>query len=124
MNLLLACAVAALFGAGTFLMIQRDLLAVALGTTMIGNSAILFTLAAGRTRGAAPIHPLPEGEVVADPLVQALALTALVINFAVSALLLVLIWRVHRTHQTVDLEELADEEVLEETRDEREEERI
>lgn len=124
MNLLLALAVAALFGAGALLMIKKDLLRVALGTTMIGYSSILFALAAGRSRGVAPIHPLPEGKEVSDPLVQALALTALVINFAVSSLLLVLIWRVHDTHRTIDLEELASEEAMESTRDEREGERI
>lgn len=124
MTVLLAATIAVLFGAGAFLMTKRDLVRVVLGTTLIGNSAILFTIAARGSSGPAPILPVPADTAVSDPLVQALALTALVINFAVTALLLVLVWCLHHTHGSLDLEQLAQEEVLDETTDEREEESI
>jgi multicomponent Na+:H+ antiporter subunit C len=63
-------------------------------------------VAAGLTRGRAPIHPLPDAAVVSDPLVQAMALTALVINFGVTALLLSLVYGVYTAHGTIDQDEL------------------
>lgn len=75
----------------------------------------------------APIHPLPEGESVSDPLVQAMALTALIIGFAVAALLLAMVYRLYTSHRTVDLEEIAaaemrDAEALERAEDPEKEE--
>src|SRR4029453_12647169 len=59
------------------------------------------------SRGQAPISPLIEGEPVSDPLTQAMTLTALVIGFAVTALLLAMVHRVYVTHRSVDLDDLA-----------------
>ena len=43
-----------------------------------------------------------------DPVVQALVLTAVVISFGVSALLLAIVYRVYLSHRTVDLDALSD----------------
>ena len=51
-------------------------------------------------------------EPIADPLVQAMTLTALVIGFAVTALLLALVFGVYRVRRSVDLDELSREETL------------
>jgi multicomponent Na+:H+ antiporter subunit C len=67
---------------------------VVAGIILISNAVTFFIIAAGLTRGAAPIYPLPEGRPVSDPLVQAMALTAIVITFGVTALLLSLVYRV------------------------------
>ena len=99
---------AAVFASGTFLLLQRDLTRVVVGIILVSNSAVLFIISAGLTRGVAPIHPLEGAGPVSDPLVQAMALTALVIGFGVAALLLAMVYRLYVTHHTVDAEEIAD----------------
>jgi multicomponent Na+:H+ antiporter subunit C len=101
---------AAIFASGTFLLLQRDLTRVVVGIILVSNSAVFFIISAGLTRGVAPIHPLG-GEAVSDPLVQAMALTALIIGFAVAALLLAMVYRLYVSHGTVDAEEMADHEM-------------
>lgn len=98
--------VAALFGAGAFLLLKRDLIRVAAGAMMISNSAILWIMAAKLLHGRAPIYPLPAADRISDPLTQALALTAVVISFGISALLLSLVYRIFATHRTLDQAEL------------------
>jgi multicomponent Na+:H+ antiporter subunit C len=48
---------------------------------------------------------------VSDPLVQAMALTALIIGLCVAALLLAMVYKLYTSHQTIDLEEVADVEM-------------
>ena len=110
MNVILSLAVAILFGVGAFLLLKRDLIRVIMGMILISNAAILFTVAAGLSRGGAPILPLPEGTNLSDPLVQALALTAIVINFGVTILLLVLVYQVWVTHHSIDQKTLREAE--------------
>ena len=109
MILFAALVVSVLFASGTFLLLQRDLLRVVVGIILVSNSATLFIVASGLTRGGPPIYPLPED--VGDPLVQAMALTALVIGFGVAALLLAMVYRLYTSHHTIDLEEIADVEM-------------
>ena len=121
MNVLLAAAVGGLFGAGAFLILKPDLFRVVVGMVLISNAAILALMSSGLTRGAAPLLPVDEGEQAADPLVQAMTLTAVVIGLAVTALLLGLAYRVYATHRTVDLDELSRAEERDEQDAEREE---
>jgi multicomponent Na+:H+ antiporter subunit C len=107
-----ALVVAVVFASGTFLLLQRDLTRVVVGIILASNSAVLFIISAGLTRGVAPILPL-EDEGASDPLVQAMALTALIIGFGVAALLLAMVYRLYSTHGTVDLEEIAAVEMRE-----------
>jgi len=111
--LLVSVVISLIFGSGAFLILQRDLFRVVIGIVMISNAANLFIIAAGLTRGRAPIYPLPEGEPVSDPLVQAMALTAIVISFSVAVLLLSLVYRLYTSHRTVDLEDISEMEVRE-----------
>jgi multicomponent Na+:H+ antiporter subunit C len=110
-----ALVVSIVFASGTFLLLQRDLTRVVVGIVLVSNSAVLFIIAAGLARGEPPIYPLPEGGEqglrVSDPLVQAMALTALVIGFGVAALLLAMVYRLYTSHHTIDLEEIADVEM-------------
>jgi multicomponent Na+:H+ antiporter subunit C len=76
----ISLAISIIFGAGAYLILQRNLIRVVIGVLMISNSAILFLVAAGLSRGRPPIYPLPEANAVSDPLVQAMGLTALVIS--------------------------------------------
>lgn len=118
MNLVFALAAAALFGVGSYLILQRDLVRLALGVVVISQAAVLTLVASSLDLGAPPIYPLPSG-LLSDPLSQAMALTAIVIGMAVTALLLVLILRVATAYGSDELEEVADMEV---ERDERLEE--
>ena len=120
MILLFSAVVAVLFGTGAFLMLKADLFRVVIGMVLISNAAILALIGSGLSRGAAPIHPLPD-ERISDPLVQAMALTAIVIGFGVTALLLAIAYRVYTSHESVDLDELSREEVRRERELEREE---
>lgn len=106
MILLAALVVSIVFAAGTFLLLQHDLLRVVTGIVLVSNSATLFIIASGLTRGQPPIYPL-EGLSVSDPLVQAMALTALVIGFGVSALLLAMVYRLYLTNRSIDVETIA-----------------
>jgi multicomponent Na+:H+ antiporter subunit C len=108
-----ALVVSVVFASGTFLLLQRDLTRVVVGILLVSNSAVLFIISSRLTRDAAPIYPLGETGPVSDPLVQAMALTALIIGFGVAALLLAMIYRLYVSHSTVDLEEIADAEMRE-----------
>ncbi len=118
MILAISLVVALVFGSGAFLVLQRDLFRVVVGITLISNSAFLFIIATGLTQGTAgfaqgavPVLPIPEGSMVSDPLVQAMALTALVISLSTIALLLSLIYRLYVAHETVDLEDISEAEM-------------
>jgi multicomponent Na+:H+ antiporter subunit C len=117
---LLSAVIAILFGAGTFLVLKTDLLRVVVGMVLISQAANLTLMSSGLTRGRPPIHPLPDDEI-SDPFVQALTLTALVIGFGVTALLLGLAYSVYTTHFAVDFDRLAEEEARREAELEREE---
>ena len=113
MILFSALVVSVVFASGTYLLLQRDLLRVVVGIVLVSNSATLFVISAGLTRGEAPIYPLPKGGGVSDPLVQGMALTALIIGFGVAALLLVMVYRLYVSHGTVDAEEISAAELSE-----------
>lgn len=118
MILLFSIAIAVLVGTGAYLMLKPDLVRVVVGMVLFSNAANLALMASGLGRGRAPIHELPAGEEISDPLVQAMTLTAIVIGFGVTALLLCLVYRVYATHSSVDLDELVAAEEREEPTEE------
>jgi multicomponent Na+:H+ antiporter subunit C len=86
--------VAVLFSVGVYLMLQRTLTRIILGLAMLGHAANLLLMVVGGRAGRAPvIGQFLAGETVADPLPQALALTAIVISFGITAFLLALAYR-------------------------------
>ncbi len=109
MKLAFALTAATLFGTGAYLLLHRDLVRVVLGVVLVSQASVLTLIASGLTRGAAPIYPLTERDV-SDPLSQAMALTAIVIGLAVTALLLVLVLRVVQAYASRELDEVAEEE--------------
>ena len=109
MTLILSIAVAVLFGSGCYLMLKHDLIRLLVGMVLIGNAANLFIMAAGLTNGNAPIYPI--NGTSADPLVQSMTLTAIVISFAVSALVLALIYRLYASHTSTSLDDIAQAEL-------------
>lgn len=119
MTLLFAIAVGVIFGCGAFLLLKPDLFRIVLGIMLIANAANLALVTSGLRRGPAPIDP--GGAPVSDPLVQALAITAIVIGFAVAALLLSLAYRIYDSAHTVDLDELSSAESVRSQEEDREE---
>jgi multicomponent Na+:H+ antiporter subunit C len=118
MTLVFALAASALFGTGAYLVLNRDLVRVVLGVVVISQASVLTLIASGLVRGQAPIDPQP-GLPVADPLSEAMALTAIVIGLAVTALLLTLVLRVVDAYRVRDLGEVSHEEAEQEERLER-----
>jgi len=108
-KLAFALAAATIFGVGAYLLLHRDLVRVVLGVVLISQAAVLTLIASGLTRGAAPIYPLTERSV-SDPLSQGMALTAIVIGLAVTALLLVLVLRTVAAYESRELDEIAEDE--------------
>lgn len=95
MMLMLLVTLSILVGAGVLLVLSRDLVRVVLGLAMLGGVANLAVFLAGRPGGLTP-PIIPPGAAVlppgaADPLPQALVLTAIVIGFALLCFALVLV---------------------------------
>jgi multicomponent Na+:H+ antiporter subunit C len=88
----MAAAAAVLFGIGTYLVLQHTLSRILIGIALITHGANVLLVGAGR-RGSPPIIGTGDPDGFSDPLPQALALTAIVISFGVSALLLALAYR-------------------------------
>lgn len=96
MTLVLVATVAVLFATGTYLMLQRNLLRIIIGLGFIAHGANVLLLLAGGPPGQAPIVGV-DGNVsvdaMSDPLPQAMALTAIVITFGITAFLLAMAYR-------------------------------
>ena len=100
-NLALALLIGVLYAVGTYLLLQRTLTRIVVGLGLLAHGANLLLLQAGGPPGLAPfVGPDGAGVVVtsfgegtADPLPQAMVLTAIVIAFGVSAFLLALSYR-------------------------------
>lgn len=110
MELVLAILVGGLFAAGLYTILRRSIVRIAVGLILLGHAANLLIFTAARlTRYEPPIVP-PEaetlGQQVADPLPQALILTAIVISFGVLVFALVLIQRVYQVVGSDDLDSL------------------
>ena len=97
MLLLLALGIGTLAGCGVWLLLRARTFDVVLGMTLLSYAVNLFIFAMGRVMvGAVPI--VEAGQVAtlsntADPLPQALVLTAIVISFAMTAVLLAIALR-------------------------------
>ncbi len=108
-SLVLVVVMAVLFACGVYLILERSMTRVLLGILLLGNAANLLILVVAGPPGTAPIVGGESDARMADPLPQALALTAIVITFAVSAFLLALIYRSWRLAQRDDVtDDLAD----------------
>ena len=93
----LALLVGLIFAAAVYLILSRALIRVLLGIVLLGNGVNLLIFVAGRvTTAVPPIVPkgaaAPAG-VFANPLPQALILTAIVIGFGLFTFMIVLAYR-------------------------------
>lgn len=113
MEPVLAIVAGVLYGTGLYLMLRRRLaqLIIGLGLLTNGTNLLIFT-AGGLTRASPPVVPEdgPLAPPFADPVPQALILTAIVIGFGVLAFSLVLAHRVHQSLGTDDVDAVGTEE--------------
>lgn len=101
--------------AGMYLAQSRDVFRCVIGLALLASAANLVLLQAGRLgSGQPPVVPLGETTLTdaANPLPQALVLTAIVIGFALVCFALVLVVRVIRDVRTDDALELRQAEPL------------
>ncbi len=110
MEPLFAIVVGILFAIAVFLFLSRSYVRVILGIFMLSNATHLLIFTSGRlTLEVPPLIPphdyVPQ-ELIANPLPQALILTAIVISFALFAFILVLTYRTYQELGTVDVDEM------------------
>ena len=103
---LMSIVVGIFFTVAVYLMLSRHIIRILLGIAILGNAVNLLLFISGRvTREVPPIigqglDTLPAG--AANPLPQALILTAIVISFSFFAFLLVLAYRTYQELKTDD----------------------
>lgn len=114
MILVLAVVIGVLWAASIYLLVRRSIVRLLIGLVLLGHAANLLILAAN---GPQPHRPPLLGDdeavsaaAVADPLPQALVLTAIVISFGVTALAVGLLRRTHEVFETDDLEAVIEPE--------------
>lgn len=94
MELTIALAIGIVFGSGIWLILRPRTFQVLTGLLLMSYAVNLFIFIMGRIwidrPPLTPVGALPDPATVADPLPQALVLTAIVIGFATTALYLVL----------------------------------
>ncbi|MGA7954291.1 MAG: Na+/H+ antiporter subunit C [Gloeobacterales cyanobacterium] len=110
METLLAFVIGGLYAAGLYLMMRRSLVKLILGLALLSHAANLLIFTVGRLVHSQP-PIIPPGATTpvsafADPVPQALILTAIVISFSVQAFALVLLKRAYQTVGTDDLDEM------------------
>jgi multicomponent Na+:H+ antiporter subunit C len=114
MEVLLACVVGILFAISIFMLMSNSFVRILLGIFVLSNATHLLIFVAGRlTRDMPPLIPeamkvAPEG--IANPLPQALILTAIVISFSLFAFLLVLGFRAYQELGTVETSDMREAE--------------
>lgn len=102
------------FFGSIFLLTSTNLIRILLGVALLGNAANLTIFTAGRiTREVPPI--IPEGAMqplaqTANPLPQALILTAIVISFSLFAFVLVLVYRSYQEMGSENVDRMRDAE--------------
>jgi multicomponent Na+:H+ antiporter subunit C len=110
MELIAALVAGTLLAASFYLLMRRNLLRFVIGLIILGNGVNLTIFTMGRlTRARPPVIP-KEQKVIegayANPLPQALILTAIVISFGLLAFALVLVYRNYAANKTVESDEI------------------
>lgn len=110
MENLLAILCGVLVSCGIFCLLHRSLVKLILGVMLLGQAANLTIFSAAGLKTEVPAIIPKSSEVFttayADPLPQAIVLTAIVIGFGFTAFLLALIHRTYKTLKTDDIEDL------------------
>ena len=109
-EIVLALVIGGLFAGGVYMLLRRNLVKLLVGLILLGHGANLLIFLMGRLiPGRPPLVPVNATQPVglfADPLPQALVLTAIVIGFGLQAFALVLARRLYQSAHTDDLDQL------------------
>lgn len=110
MEIILAFIIGGLYAAGIYMMLRRSLVKLLIGLALLSHAANLLIFTAARlTRSESPVIPM-DAQVLpnasADPLPQALILTAIVISFGVTAFALALSYSTYKSVRTDDLDKM------------------
>lgn len=109
MAMVVVATVFVLTSAGVYLLLARRAFPTVLGLSLIGHAMNLIVLSAGRIRSVPPLirdHAAAEQAAVemADPVPQALVLTAIVISMAVTLYLIAVMGRAAKEEGIIDVE--------------------
>jgi multicomponent Na+:H+ antiporter subunit C len=106
MEVALAALISIFFITAVYLMLSPHVIRILLGVAVLGNAVNLLIFTSGRlTREVPPIVPddmIVAASTIANPLPQALVLTAIVISFSFFAFLLTLAYRAYQELGTDD----------------------
>jgi len=132
-EIIMALTISILFGIGIYMILKRDIIKIAIGFNFISHSINLVLVTSGVLTGTlvpiladamnenggfiftddyanATLAPIitdaAKNSAFTDPLTQALVLTAIVISFATTAVLLTLAYRINEEYGTTDVDEL------------------
>jgi len=110
MEIIITVLIGVLYTAGVYLLLRRSLVKLVLGIIFLSNATnLLIFTTAGLTEGK-PAFVREEGikaaQETADPLPQALVLTAIVIGFGIIAFTLVLKYKYYKKTGTYDMDQL------------------
>ncbi|MCS6785133.1 MAG: sodium:proton antiporter [Candidatus Caldarchaeum sp.] len=103
MNDLFAVVLGILYGLAVYCIRQHNVVKLIIGLGILSNAVNLTIVTVGFRGASAPIIGLPEP--FADPLVQAMTLTAIVIGFGVTSFALVLAYSLIRSENSVEVDE-------------------
>jgi multicomponent Na+:H+ antiporter subunit C len=109
MNLIISLILGILFSASDFLMFQKSFFKLIIGVILFGYATIFFLFSVGGiTKNAPPLLSDNDAAAaeLADPLPQALTLTAIVISIGVQLFVIVLLKKVYSHVGTEDLDNL------------------
>ena len=110
-NLFLLIGAGVLIACGVYLMLDTSMTRMIMGVTLIGNGANLLLLQSGGPAGSPPIIGRDSEAAAngADPLAQAMILTAIVISMSMVGFMLALAYRQYR-YRTDDVVERDEED--------------
>lgn len=107
MELLMAIVIGVMFAAGTSMILRPSLIRIVMGFGLYSNAANLLLITCGGYSADWDSPFIRDGAgPLMDPLPPDIILTAIVISFAVGALLLTVSYRVYLDHGTDDPEKL------------------
>ncbi len=108
MEIIVAVTVGLLVTIGIWMLLDRGLLRVVLGIVVLGNGVNLAVFSAGRLDGRAAAFVTEGGApaLAANPLPQALVLTAIVIGFALFVFALAVLKRSFELHGNVETDRI------------------
>lgn len=107
-----------MYGVGIYVMLERSLTRFLIGFLLVGNATnILIFIMSGPSGNAPIVTGTPEDAYMTDAVPQVLMLTAIVINFGVTAFILALIYRTWWLAQLGDEGDTLTDEHAEDTED-------